>query len=119
MKMAPILTLALMSATMIPGVQQVHAATKVVDGVISDTMCGRKHMFPGKTESQCIQECMKGTASYALVTAAKIYTLTGKPETIAPFAGKHVHVEGNLKDSAITVTSIHAMQQDMQHDMPM
>ena len=119
MKKAPILTLALLSATMIPGIQQVHAATKAIDGVISDTMCGRKHMFPGKTEAQCIQECMKGTSSYALVTGTKIYTLTGKPETIAPFAGKYVHIEGSVKDSAIAVTSIHEMQKDMQHGMPM
>ena len=36
----------------------------------------------------------------------RIYTLAAKPGTIARFAGKHVHIEGKLKDTTITVDSI-------------
>lgn len=67
-------------------------------------------MMPGKTDAQCIQECVKDGASYVLVAGAKVYTLAAKPQTIAPFAGKHVHVVGNIKDNALTVTSISEMQ---------
>ena len=106
MKMTSILVLALMSGIMIPAIQQVHAASQTIDGIVSDSMCGKKHMMPGKTDAQCVQECVKSGSSYALVVGDKVYTLAGKPQTIAPFAGKHVHVEGSLKDNTITITSI-------------
>jgi hypothetical protein len=106
MRKTHILVLALMSAIMIPAIQQLHAATQTIDGVISDSMCGKKHMLPGRTDAQCVQECVKSGSSYALVVGDKVYTLSAKPQTIAPFAGKHVHIEGSLKDNAITITSI-------------
>ena len=92
---------------MIPAIQQVHAVSQPIDGVVSDSMCGKKHtMASGKTDAQCVQECIKSGSSYALVAGTKVYTLAAKPETIAPFAGKHVHIEGNVKGTIITVTSI-------------
>jgi hypothetical protein len=106
MKKTSIFALALMSGIMIPAIQQVHAASQTIDGIVSDSMCGKKHMMPGKTDAQCIQECIKSGSSYALVVGDKVYTLAGKPQTIAPFAGKHVHIEGSLKDNKITITSI-------------
>jgi hypothetical protein len=113
MKKTSILTLVLMSAVMIPAIQQLHADAQSFDGIISDCMCGKKHMMPGKTDAQCIQECIKSGSSYALVMGAKVYTLAVKPQTIAPFAGKHVYIEGRLKDNIITVTSISEMPRDM------
>ena len=106
MRKTSILALALMSGIMISAIQQTHAASQTIDGIVSDSMCGKKHMMPGKTDAQCVQECIKSGSSYALVVGDKVYTLAGKPQTIAPFAGKRVHVEGNLKDNTITVTSI-------------
>jgi hypothetical protein len=121
MTKTPIIALALLSAAMIPAIQQVHAAAQPIAGVISDTMCGKKHMLPGKTDAECIAECLKGTASYALVAGKKVYTLAGNPETIAPFAGKHVEIEGSVKGNTITVTSIHENEakSDMPAGMPM
>lgn len=119
MRKTPIFTLALMLAAMIPAVQQVHAATQTIDGVISDTMCGRNHMIQGKTDEQCIAECMKGKVSYALLTSNKIYTLAGKSQMFAPFAGKQVHIEGSIKNNTITVTAIHEAKSEMSPDMPM
>jgi hypothetical protein len=118
MRKSTILTLALLAAVLIPAALQVYAAASTIDGVVSDTKCGRKHL-PGKTDAKCIQECLKSKASYALVVGANIYTLAGKPETFAPFACKHVKVEGILKELMLTVISIHEMQQDMPADMPM
>ena len=116
MKKISLFALALMSAIMIPAIQQVHAATQTIDGVVTDSMCGKKHMTPGKTDAQCVQECIKSGSSYALVVGDKVYTLAGKPQTIAQFAGKQVHIEGNLKDNTITITSI---AEAMPHGMKM
>jgi hypothetical protein len=106
MKKTSILALALMPGIMIPAIQQVHAASQTIDGIVSDSMCGKKHMLPGKSDAQCAQECVKSGSSYALVVGDKIYALAGKPQTVAPFAGKRVHVQGNLKDNTITVITI-------------
>ncbi len=108
MKKTRVLVLALMSAITIPAIQQLHAASQSIEGVVTDSMCGRKHMMPGKSDAQCVQECIKSGSSYALVVGGKIYTLAAKPQTVAPFAGKHVQIEGILKDKTITVTSIGA-----------
>lgn len=121
MKRTSILTFAL-AVIMIPvAIQQVHASVSTIDGVVSDTKCGKKHMLPGKTDAECVQACLKGKvkASYALVVGANVYTLAGKPQTIAPFACKHVKVEGTLEGLMLTVISIHEMRQDMPTDMPM
>ncbi len=119
MKKTPILSLALLSAIMIPAMQRVYAAASTIDGLVSDTMCGKKHMLSGKTDAECIQECLKGKASYALVAGDKVYTLAGKPQAITPFAGKHVHIEGAVNGTMITVTSIHEARAEMPADMPM
>jgi hypothetical protein len=117
MRKTPIITLALLSAAMIPAIQQVQAATQPIEGVISDTMCGKKHMLPGKTDAECIAECLKGKASYALVAGDKVYTLSGKPQTIASFAGKHVKVEGSVKGHIITVASVDEIKATAMPDM--
>jgi hypothetical protein len=119
MRKTPIFTLTVLSAIMIPAIQQVHAAAQTIDGVVSDTMCGKKHMIAGKTAAECIRVCVKEGSSYAIVAGDKVYTLAGKPQAIAPFAGKHVRVEGDLKNNILTVTSIHEATAEMHHDMPM
>lgn len=114
MKKTSIITVALLLTAMIPAIQQVHAATQTIDGVISDTMCGRNHMIQGKTDAECIAECKKGgKVGYALLTSNKIYILAGKSRMFAPFAGKQVHIEGSVKDDRITVTSIHETKSEM------
>lgn len=42
MSKTPVLALALMSAIMIPAIQQLHAAPQTIDGVVTDSMCGKK-----------------------------------------------------------------------------
>jgi hypothetical protein len=106
MKKQVMIALAVAMAAIAPATHQLMAANQGFDGVISDTMCGRNHMMPGKTPAQCVEECMKAKVNYALVTDKKVYTLTSKPGAITPFAGKHVHIEGSAKDSTITVASI-------------
>jgi len=66
-------------------------------------MCKQKHMMPGKTDAKCTEECVKAGASYALVSGDKVYTLSAKQGIIAPFAGKMVQVQGNLRDQVAHV----------------
>jgi hypothetical protein len=106
MKKISFIALGAMSVTLIPAMQQIHAASVKMNGVVSDSMCGKKHMMPGKTDVQCIQECIKSGSNYALVVGEKVYALAIKPQMIAPFAGKRVHIEGDLLGDRITVTSI-------------
>jgi hypothetical protein len=113
MKKTPLIALALMSVIMIPAIPQLHAASQSIDGIVSDSMCGKKHMMPGKTDAQCVQECIKSGSHYALVAGEKVFTLSVKPQTIAPFAGKHVHIEGSFKDNTIAVTAISEIPRNM------
>jgi len=84
-------------------------ASKTFIGNISDSMCGVKHMMPGKSDKDCTLECVKAGAKYILADPAtgKVYQLSDqkKPEA---FAGQKVKVTGALKDDTITVTSIEA-----------
>lgn len=97
---------ALLGAVMVSTIQQIHAATQSIEGVISDSICGKKHVLPSKSDDDCIAKCVKGGAGYALVVRKKVYALAGKPETIAPFAGKHVKVEGSVEGDTIAVVSL-------------
>jgi hypothetical protein len=80
-------------------------------GNISDSMCGLKHMMPGKSDKECTLECVKGGGKYVLAdpTNGKVYQLSDqkKPEE---FAGQNVKVTGSLKGDTITVSSIEAAQ---------
>jgi hypothetical protein len=107
MKIHAIPSIALISFALLPAFQKANAATQSVDGVISDSMCGKTHMMPGKPDAKCVEECAKAGSSYVLVAGNKIYTLAGKPQTIAPFAGKHVHIVGDLNKNVLTIASIH------------
>ena len=86
---------------------QAYAATQTLSGVISDSMCVKKHMMPGKSDSECIRECVKSGSAYVLVVGNKSYTLKGKAAAIAPFAGKHVTIQGTVDNSTIAVEVIH------------
>lgn len=83
-------------------------AAQSFDGTVSDSMCGLKHMMPGKSDAQCIRECVKAGSKYVLVVGSKTYTLGGPSDQIAAFAGQRVHVEGTLHATTLTVQAIHA-----------
>ena len=85
----------------------VKAGTKTFVGNISDSMCGLKHMMPGKSDKECTLECVKAGSKYVLADLAsgKVYQLSDqkKPEE---FAGQKVKVTGTLKGDTISVTAI-------------
>jgi hypothetical protein len=83
-----------------------RAATQTFQGTISDSMCEKKHMMPGKSDADCIKACVKAGSAYVLVTDKKVYTLAGKAEDLSKLSGKHVTVQGDLKQNTITVSSV-------------
>lgn len=106
MKKQIIITAAVLFTLFMPALRVAHAAAQTFTGVISDSMCNKKHMMPGKTDVQCTEECVKGGAGYVLVAGEKVYTLSARKGLIAPFAGKKVQLQGNLQGASITVTTI-------------
>ena len=84
------------------------AAPQTFTGVLSDAMCGAKHMLPGKTDAECTRECVKANSKYALVVDQKVYTLAGSQDQLSPLAGKRVRVTGEQSGNTITVKSISA-----------
>ena len=106
MRNRAIITIALLSTVMMPALRQAYAAVQTIEGVVSHSMCGKTHMMPGMSAAQCVAECIKEKSSYVLVAGNKIYTLSAKPQTLAPFAGKHVQVQGEIKNNTIAVTAI-------------
>lgn len=90
------------------GVSQLWGAPQTVEGVVSDSMCGSKHMLPGKTDAECIKECLGGKTTYALVVGGKVYTLAGPVAEFAKYAGQKVRVTGDVGKDAIVVTTIGA-----------
>lgn len=84
------------------------AATQTLTGTVTDTMCGRKHMMPGKTDAQCIAECVKAGSKYALLVGDKLYLLQGDQKQLQQAAGKKVTVEGALNGNTISISSFRA-----------
>lgn len=86
------------------------AAPTTLTGVLTDDMCTRKHMMPGKPNADCVRECTKHGAKYVVVADGKIIELKGKQEQFSELAGKKIRVSGDLAGKALTVTSIEAAQ---------
>lgn len=82
------------------------AAPQSFSGALSDSMCGAKHMMPGKTDAECTRECIKANSKYALVVDKKVYTLSGPQEEFSRLAGKRVRVTGEQSGDTINVKSI-------------
>lgn len=84
------------------------AAPQTLTGTVTDTMCGKKHMMPGKSDAECTRECMKseGEWTYGLVVGDKVYSLAGDIKQFNSFAGKRVKVTGETSGDKFTVQSI-------------
>ena len=84
------------------------AGSRTFMGIVTDTMCGKKHMIAGKSDADCTRECMKskGDWTYGLVVGERVYRLSGNSQELDSFAGKHVRVTGDLKADTIALQSI-------------
>ena len=87
--------------------RQGTAAIKTLTGVVSDSMCGAKHMA-NKTPAECTRECVKAGSDYALVVGKEVYVLKGDQTAIDKFAGNRATVKGAVSGNTVTVQSIAA-----------
>ncbi len=78
---------------------------QALTGVVSDTMCGAKHMMPNG-DVECTRECVKGGAKYALVVGDKVYALSGHEADLDKLAGQKVTVNGDVKGDKVQVASV-------------
>lgn len=84
------------------------AATTTLTGVVTDDMCGKKHMMEGKPDAVCIRACVKEGSNLAVLANGQMYVLAGKTQEVNALAGQKVTVSGELKGSTLTVNSIAA-----------
>ena len=84
------------------------AASTTLTGTVTDTMCGKKHMIAGKSDTNCTRECMKskGDWTYGLVVGDHVYALSGDNQKFSNLAGTRVTVTGQQSGNTITVQSI-------------
>ncbi len=99
----------LVLAGMLAGAVMASAAPQTYTGVVTDDMCGTgKHMLPGKSDADCVRECVKSGSKYALAVGKKLYILSGDAKQFDTLAGKKVAVTGETKGNTIAVKSIAA-----------
>lgn len=103
-KLFVILSLVLMFAL------SVFASQTTVTGFLTDNMCTKKHMMPGKPNADCVRDCIKHGAKYVIVADGKTIELTGNQEQFSTLAGKKVKVTGVMKGKSIATASIEASQ---------
>ncbi len=101
-----VLVVFLLTALAVFAEHQHAAKPHEMTGVVTDTMCGKTHMMPGKTNAECIRECVKSSSKYALQVGDKAFPLSGDSKKVEPFAGKKVKVTGDMKGDTMTVATI-------------
>ena len=86
------------------------AAPKTLTGTLTDSMCAKagRHMMPGQSDAECIRECIKAGAKWALVSDGKVYLLQGDKAKFDALAGKRITLTGEVKGADIVVTQIAA-----------
>jgi hypothetical protein len=104
MKKIALLPALLLAAT------SLFAAQTTTTGILTDDMCVRKHMLPGKSNAECVRECIKGGAKYVVVAGSKVLELQGKADQLDKLAGKKVTVTGEQKGNVIVVASVVAAE---------
>jgi hypothetical protein len=82
---------------------------QTLTGVVSDAMCGAKHMMPGDPAA-CLRACVSKGSKYALVVGDKVYTLDSGDkavlEKLDKLAAQKAKVTGTLNGDDMQVTSV-------------
>jgi hypothetical protein len=86
------------------------AAKTTVTGVLTDDMCTKKHMMPGKSNADCVRECIKHGAKYVVVAQGKVLEVQGDQNKLNALAGMKVTVTGNLKGDVLVLTDAQLAQ---------
>jgi len=74
-------------------------------GMVSDSMCGAKHMMAGD-DAKCTRACVKNGSQYVLVVKDEVYTLDGKQGEFDKVAGQTAMMVGTLDGSVLHVASV-------------
>ena len=83
------------------------AATQTtITGILTDDMCTRKHMMSGKTNADCVRDCVKHGAKYVVAVEGKPTLLVGERAQMDELAGKKVNVTGEMKGKALAISSM-------------
>lgn len=85
------------------GSKPAPATAVTVSGVVSDAMCGAKHMMKDKSAAECTRECVKKGSKFALVSGEKLYILEGHEAELDKYAGQRVTISGMLQGDTIEV----------------
>jgi hypothetical protein len=106
--LAGLLLIAGMSQTTTFAAGNKDAAAKTMTGVVSDAMCGAKHMMGDAAE--CTRACVSKGSKYALVVGDKVYTLETNDKAaldeLYKLAGQNAKVTGAVEGETIKVTSV-------------
>jgi hypothetical protein len=79
---------------------------KTLTGVVSDTMCGNRHMPKDKTPAECVRQCIKMGDGFALVVGDTVYALRGHSADLDKYAGQKVTLTGTLRGNTVAVESV-------------
>src|SRR5215469_6415139 len=79
---------------------------KTLTGIVSDSMCGAKHMAKDKSPAECTRMCVKQGMKYALVAGNKVYTLEGHEAELDKLAGEKATVKGTVNGETVMVDSV-------------
>lgn len=86
--------------------KQPWESTRILTGIVSDSMCGRGHTMNGQGDAECTRLCVKLGCKYALVVGRSLFTLQGHEADLDKFAGEIVMVTGTVWRDTITVESV-------------
>jgi hypothetical protein len=79
------------------------------NGVISDSMCGAKHLDASDKSMACAQKCVKGGMAPVFVSAAdnKVYKIdAASVAKVTPHVGHKVMITGTMDGDTLKVDSI-------------
>jgi len=83
------------------------AATVTMDGMISDSMCGKSHAGMGemgKNAKECTRGCIKAGGKYVFVSKGKVYQIDNQD-----YAGLEEHAGHTVKlTGSMTGSTVHA-----------
>jgi hypothetical protein len=102
MKLSAVLILAL------GGTVAAFAQQRSFSGVVTDSMCGGRHMAKDKSPAECTRMCVKDGQKYGLAVDKKLYTLEGHEADLSKLAGQKVTVKGTLKGDTLSVQEVAA-----------
>jgi hypothetical protein len=105
------LALFLVVLTLTPVRPSFAAKAHSYTGIVSDAMCGKKHMMEGDPAA-CLRACVQKGSKYALVVGDTVYTLDTDDKTalatLDKLANQKATVKGEANGDEITVKSVSA-----------